>query len=315
VAVLSPPREAAGEPSKPLPLPEQKPGSGPVAPARGAGDPWFIIPGAALTLLAALLLGFAAHLTVLGHIEHARAQQNGYDTFRSELALGTAPVGRLDDAGKPVPAGDPVAVLHVPALGVREVVFQGTSSGVLTSGPGHRRDTPLPGQPGTSIIMGRQWGYGSPFNHLHELHAGDEITVTTGQGQQRYKVSDVRRAGDPAPAPPGDGQGRLLLMTATGGLYAPHGVLRVDAELVSAAQPGPASGGGIDAAEQALAGDPSAWLPVMLWLQGLLVVVIAISWTYRRWGRWQTWICGLPVVTAIVVALSGAATELLPNLL
>ncbi|MCZ0981039.1 hypothetical protein O1L60_24275 [Streptomyces diastatochromogenes] len=30
------------------------------------------------------------------------------------------------------------------------------------SGPGHRRDTALPGQPGASVIMGRQWGYGSP---------------------------------------------------------------------------------------------------------------------------------------------------------
>lgn len=248
-------------------------------------------------------------------MEHARTQRHGYDRLRAELALGTAPVGRLDDNGRAVPAGAPVAVLHIPSIGLREVVFQGTSSGVLTAGPGHRRDTPLPGQPGVSVIMGRQWGYGGPFQHLHELRAGDEITVTTGQGQQKYRVTGVRRAGDPVPALPTGGQGRLLLMTATGSLYTPSGVLRVDAGLVGPAQPAPAAGGGIDAAEQPLAGDASAWLPVMLWLQALLAATAVLTWTFRRWGRWQTWICGLPVLTAIVVALSGAATGLLPNLL
>jgi LPXTG-site transpeptidase (sortase) family protein len=274
-----------------------------------------VIPGAALTLLAALLLGFTVNLTVLGHIEHARAQQTAYARFRAELARGTAPVGRFDDHGGQVPAGDPVAVLHIKAIGLREVVLQGTTSGVLMSGPGHRRDTPLPGQAGTSVIMGRQWGYGSPFNHLGRLRVGDPVTVTTGQGQQRYKVTGVRRAGDPLPAPLTAGQGRLVLTTATGGAYTPRGVLRVDALLVGPAQPGPAAGGGITSAEEPLAGDQSAWLPVLLWLQALLVATAAITWTFRRWGRWQTWICGLPVLTAIVVALSGEATRLLPNLL
>lgn len=54
---------------------------------------------------------------------------------------------------------------------------------------------------------------------------------------------------------------------------------------------------------------------MLLWLQALLVAVVAVTWAFRRWGRRQTWIAGLPVLTAIVVALSGAATELLPNLL
>ncbi|SEO99927.1 LPXTG-site transpeptidase (sortase) family protein [Actinacidiphila rubida] len=306
MAVLSPTQPAAAPPQEPAAPP---PGG------RGQADLRFVLPGAALTLLAVLLLGFAANLTVLGHIEHARAQQSGYDQLRSELAQGTAPVGRLDMNGKEVPSGSPVAVLHIPALKLREVVFQGTTSGVLTKGPGHLRNTPLPGQPGTSTILGRQWGYGSPFNHLDELKAGDPITVTTGQGQQHYQVTGIRRAGDPAPAALQNGQGRLTLITATGGAYTPHGVLRVDATLVGTAQPAPAAGGLISTAERPLEGDPSAWLPVMLWLQALLIVVVAATWAFRRWGRWQTWIAGVPVLVAIVVALSGAATELLPNLL
>jgi LPXTG-site transpeptidase (sortase) family protein len=310
VAVLSPPQPAAAspEPAQP-PEPDAPPSGGSTADLR------FAVPGAALTLLAALLLGFAANLTVLGHIEHARAQQNGYDRLRAELALGTAPVGRLDLDGKEVGLGSPVAVLHIPSIKLREVVFQGTTSGVLAKGPGHLRNTPLPGQPGASTIMGRQWGYGSPFQHLDELRPGDPVTVTTGQGQQQYRVTGLRRAGDPAPALLSAGQGRLTLITATGGAYTPHGVLRVDAELTSPAQPAPASGGQVTTAEHPLQGDPSAWLPVMLWLQALLLAVVATTWAFRRWGRWQTWIAGVPVLVAIVVALSGAATELLPNLL
>ncbi|MGW5353817.1 sortase [Streptomyces sp. NPDC004031] len=300
-------------PSQPAAAPPEEPAAPPPGPARP--DARFMIPGAALTLLAALLLGFAAHLTVLGHVEHAHAQQAGFDRLRGELANGTAPVGPRDVNGKPLAAGSPVAVLHIPSIGLREVVFQGTTSGVLTKGPGHLRNTPMPGQPGTSTVLGRQWGYGSPFHHLDELRPGDRITVTTGQGQQQYRVTGVRRAGDPAPVVLHTGQGRLTLVTSTGGLYTPHGVLRVDADLVSDVQPGPAAGGQIPTAERPLEGDPSAWLPVMLWLQALLVAVVAVTWAFRRWGRWQTWIAGVPVLAAIVVALSGAATELLPNLL
>ncbi|SEF94848.1 LPXTG-site transpeptidase (sortase) family protein [Actinacidiphila yanglinensis] len=314
MAVISPPQPEAGPPPS---HPSSPQGSQPAVPAqeRKGPDPRFTVPGAALTLLAALLLGFAAHLTVLGHIEHARAQQTGYDRLRDELALGTAPVGPRDQQGRPVPNGAPVAVLHIPAIGLREVVFQGTSSEVLMSGPGHLRNTPLPGQPGTSTILGRQWGYGSPFNHLDQLRAGDPITVTTGQGQQHYTVTGTRRAGDQDPVALTAGQGRLTLVTATGGYYTPHGVLRVDARLVGQAQPAPAAGGAVPAAELPLAGDQSAWLPVLLWLQALLVATVAVSWAYRRWGRWQTWIAGLPVLTALVIALSGAATALLPNLM
>jgi LPXTG-site transpeptidase (sortase) family protein len=274
-----------------------------------------VIPGAALTVLALLLLGFAANLTVIGHIEHARAQQTGYDRLREELALGTAPVGPTDQNGHPVAEGAPVAVLHIPRIGVREVVFQGTTSGVLMSGPGHLRNTPMPGQPGTSTIMGRQWGYGSPFLHIDELHVGDPITVTTGQGNQQYEVTAVRRPGDPAPAQLAAGQGRLTLVTATGGPYTPHGVLRVDALLTGTAQPAPASGGTVSAAELPLAGDQSAWLPVLLWLQALLLATVAVTWCFRRWGRWQTWTAGLPVLIALVLGLSGSITQLLPNLL
>ena len=130
-----------------------------------------------------------------------------------------------------------MAVIEIPTLNIREVVEQGTTSQVLMDGPGHRRDSVFPGQAGTSVIMGRRSAYGGPFGKLASLRPGDRVTVTTGQGVQKFGVLDVRRAGDPLPVAPAAGESRLVLITATGAAYVPGGVLRVDAKLLSTVQP------------------------------------------------------------------------------
>jgi LPXTG-site transpeptidase (sortase) family protein len=301
-------------PPAPEPSPEPEPSSG--APrAERAG---VAFAGAALCVLAALLLGFAANLTIVGHLQHSRDQQTAYDEFRRQLALGIAPVGQQTYDGKLLDPGAPVALLRIPALGFKEVVAEGTTSGVLMSGPGHRRDTPLPGQAGTSVIMGRQWGYGSPFNSLHELPVGTEIRVTTGQGTATYEVTAIRREGDPLPPVLKENEGRLTLITAEGRPYTPSGTIRVDATLTSDAQPAPPrplAPGWIDDSEQSLGGEDGAWLPVFLWSQGLLLAALLTMAASRAWGRWQTWIVGVPVLAAFGLAVSSAATRLLPNLL
>ncbi|MET7724949.1 sortase [Streptomyces mirabilis] len=313
MTVLSPP-PPADAPPVPAPAPEPRSEAGPPRAER----PGFAFAGAALCVLAALLLGFAANLTIVGHLQHARDQQTAYDEFRRQLALGTAPVGQRGYDGRMLEPGAPVALLRIPALGLKEVVGEGTTSGVLMSGPGHRRDTPLPGQAGTSVIMGRQWGYGSPFNDLHQLPLGTEIRLTTGQGTATYKVSSLRRKGDPLPPTLKQGQGRLTLITADGAPYTPSGTLRVDATLAGAVQPAPPRPlalGWIDESEQALGTENAAWLSVFLWSQGLLGAALLTMAAYRVWGRWQTWIVCVPVLTALGLAVSGAATRLLPNLL
>ncbi|MBO0517698.1 sortase, partial [Streptomyces beijiangensis] len=263
----------------------------------------------------AVLIGFAAGLTIVGHLQHTRDQQVAYDELRKQLALGTAPVGQRTYDNKPLAMGSPVALLRIPALGLNEVVAEGTTSGVLMSGPGHRRDTAMPGQPGTSVIMGRQWGYGSPFGAVHKLPPGAEIELTTGQGRAVYRVLDVRHPGDKLPATLGQGQGRLTLITASGAPYTPSGLLRVDAELTSPIQPAPARSGVISPAEEALKGESGAWLAVFLWCQALFIASLLAVWAHRVWGRWQTWISAVPVLTALGLAVASAATRLLPNLL
>ncbi|MFJ5094260.1 sortase [Streptomyces sp. NPDC088557] len=285
----------------------------PTAPRAGLA-----LAGAALYVLAALLIGFAANLTVVGHLQHARDQSTGYDDLREQLALGTAPVGQLTYDGKPLAPGAPVALLRVPALGLREVVTEGTTSQVLMSGPGHRRDTALPGQAGASVIMGRRWGYGSPFNDVHRLPPGARVQLTTGQGESVYEVTGVRRPGDPNPAALRPGEGRLTLMTASGGAYTPEDVVRVDARLLTTARPSPPRPlrpGWITAAEKPLAGDPDAWPRIFLGTQALLLAALLTVLARRRWGARQTWVTAVPVLVALGVLVSGELTRLLPNLL
>ncbi|MFI6358013.1 sortase [Streptomyces sp. NPDC050743] len=272
----------------------------------------------ALLSLAALLLGSTAQLLVLSGVQQHNAQHAAFDELRSQLALGTAPVAQTDQQGRLLAPGTPVALVDVPELGLTQVVLEGTDSSVLTDGPGHRRDTPMPGQSGTSVLMGRAAAYGGPFGHLAELTAGDTFTVTTGQGKARYRVTDVRRAGDPAPAPLPPGKGRLVLVTATGPRFMPSGVLRVDADLVSAPFQTPAAvirSGTLPGSEEPLARPSGVPWPLVMWLQALLLAAVAAVWTWHRWGRHQTWLVFAPVLAVLGLQVATRTTELLPNLL
>ncbi|MER6954261.1 MULTISPECIES: sortase domain-bontaining protein [unclassified Streptomyces] len=271
-----------------------------------------------LLALAALLLGVTAQLLLVSGVQERSAQQSSFDELRGRLALGTAPVAQTDQDGRLLAPGTPVALIDVPRLDMTQVVLEGTDSAVLTEGPGHRRDTPLPGQSGTSVLMGRAAAYGAPFGELASLGAGDRFTVTTGQGKATYRVTGVRRAGDPAPAPLAAGKGRLVLVTATGHRFMPAGLLRVDAELVSAPFQTPAAvirSGTLPDSEEPLARPSGAPWPLVMWLQALLLVSVAAVWTWHRWGRHQTWIVFAPVVLVLGLQVATRTTELLPNLL
>jgi sortase A len=301
--------------------------SQPVADAAPASRPELRLAGQVLGIVAVLALSFLIELTLLGNLRHDRDQARLAELFRYELAQASgfpsAPVGPLDDTGKPLAAGVPVAILEIPRLGLREIVVEGTSSGTLMSGPGHRRDTPLPGQVGTSVITGRRATYGRPFGSIDQLRAGDPITVTTGQGKHSFKVLDVRHAGDPLPPALTSGQGRLTLVTtdvppdAFLSAFQPIDVLRVDAALVSAAQSRPAQlpSQALPPADALLAGDTSALLNVVGWAILLVAAAVATVWVRYRTGLWQAWVIGLPVLVALGLTASDELATLLPNLL
>lgn len=271
-----------------------------------------------LTVLSALLLAIVLGLVVVGQVRHLVSQQQLSDTFREQLEQGTAPVSEGDYNGALLPDGAPVGIIDIPKLGVHEVIVEGTDSEATQMGPGHRRDTSLPGQPGESVIMGRAAGYGGPFARIQELAPGDEFTIITGQGEHTFEVIGLRYAGDPSPPRLQAGESRVVLTTARGVPYAPAGIARVDAELVSEVQPrGPRLTNflTLPAADREMAGDPTMVWALVFALQFLIVVEVAAVWAFRTVGPRRTWIVFVPLTLLAGLWVTGEVVRLLPNLL
>jgi sortase A len=265
-------------------------------------------------VVSALLL---LQLLVFSPLQHRAAQQQAYDKFRAQLATGTAPIGPTDSDGRVLRPGAPVAYIEIPSIGLRQVVGQGTTPAVLFDGPGHRRDTPFPGQAGTSVVMGRRAAFGGPFAKITGLNKGDTIHVTTGQGAYDYKVIGVRRQGDPAPEAAAAGTGRLMLATADGRPFFPNGVVRVDADLVGTAAVGPApfvTTANLPSEERFMGASTQTLWALALWMQALALLLIGAVWSWHRWGHAQTWVVFLPPLLLVGLSASGEVARLLPNL-
>jgi sortase A len=91
---------------------------------------------------------------------------------------------------KPWPWADtwPVARLTVPRLGVERYVLAGAHGASLAFGPGHASYTPMPGEPGNSMIGGHR---DTHLAFLGELDPGDEIRVERADGRSvSYRVGE-----------------------------------------------------------------------------------------------------------------------------
>jgi sortase A len=259
--------------------------------------------GLAVTLLGVFLLGFAAYLYGLSGVQEARSQTNLYKQLSNELGNAVAPVG-------PTTPGAPVAILNIPSIGVRDlVVVEGTTSENLTLGPGHLRDTPLPGQGGTSVIFGRRATFGAPFSRLAQLQPGDKITAITSQGTSSYTVAALgdshRLVENPAP-------NQLILLTA-GSSTVPTYYVYVDATLTSTAQQSPGGLPDISTQETALSGDDNALVLTTLWAFALALVSVGATVAAARWSPWLAYLCAAPIVLAVLWNLYDNLAAVLPN--
>ncbi|MCW2494718.1 sortase [Jatrophihabitans sp.] len=267
-----------------------------------------------LLSLAVLTTWSVFYALVLSPLQAHHSQGVLYSKFRQEVSEETAPIGGAIDAGAPV------AVLDMPAAGLRrEVVVEGTASGDLMKGPGHLRDSVLPGQAGLSVLLGRADLFGGPFGSIASVPLGTTIKITTGLGIAKYVVSAVDHANAPSPPALASGAGRLLLVTADSSGWrsgwAPSSSVFVYAELKS--KPFGSDGGtpsSVPKAELPMKGDPSALYELVLWLPLLLGSSIAVLWAVERWGQWQAWLIGTPVLLATLWGVSQSAIQLLPNL-
>lgn len=264
-----------------------------------------------LTVLAVVVAWFLLQLMVLGGIQQGRDQDRLYDEFRGQLAAGTAPVGGI------IAPGAPVAVMSIPSLGWEQVVTEGTSAGTLLKGPGHRRDTVLPGQAGVSLVYGRSSTFGRPFAPLLAEGAGAKMTVVTGQGTSTYTLGAVRRAGDAMPAAPSGTASRITLVTADGSsALTPGDVVYIDATSTGETFGAPAGRlNAIAPSETAMAADRSVMPALALALGALGAVTVGVLVARRRFGTARTWLVGAPVVVALAWLSADLTTYLLPNLL
>jgi sortase A len=166
-----------------------------------------------LLIVAGVLLVAEGALTLLWQEPvsslYARVQQDKLDDRLAELErAGPSPLerkalARLPDhrrrlrfaaraALRSAHKGDPVGRLRADAIGLDEVVVQGTDAATLRKGPGHYPGSPLPGARGTVAIAGHRTTYGAPFRDVDELRRGDRIELRMPYGRFSYRVERTR---------------------------------------------------------------------------------------------------------------------------
>jgi sortase A len=274
-----------------------------------------VVTLATIMACSVVMLFFGAFAFGLSGLQEQRSQHQLYASFRELLDPSSEVAPSI---GGPIALGTPVALLNSPDAGLHNVVVvEGTTAGDLLEGPGHLPDSPLPGQFGESIVLGRSTTAGAPFGGIARLDRGDVIAVTTGQGTFHFIVEGERVAGDPLPEIP-TGGALLTLVTSAGsgslGRLAPNHLVYVDAKLQGKAVAAPPGGPvAVPPVESQGLNDPSAWPFVVFWLLALLVASAAFVSLWLRWGRRQTWLVGAPVLLGILWGLSTEAMRLLPN--
>jgi sortase A len=85
--------------------------------------------------------------------------------------------------------GDAVGRLHVPQLGLNDILVEGTDSVSLTKGPGRYSRSYVPGEGELIYIAGHRTTYGAPLAHIDRLETGDEVRLEMPYGTFTYKVS------------------------------------------------------------------------------------------------------------------------------
>lgn len=262
--------------------------------------------GTILVAWAAVLLGFILFVGFLSAFPESRAQAGLQRHLATVLANAQAPIGGS------IRMGSPVARLDIPAIGLHQIVVEGTSADQLRKGPGHLPVSPMPGQAGNSVIAAHALLFGGPFGSIGSLRPGDAIQVLTGEGPATYRVTGHRtvpsRSAQPFEATPDN---QLTLVTAAN-LWASSRLV-VTARLVGAPQAAPAGRPTVLAASQgALAGGGGAGLALGLFLGVFLVVAGLTVVAYRRLPRWSSYIITTPILLASLWLLYSTLGRFLP---
>jgi sortase A len=167
----------------------------------------FIVVGLALIAYAASVVFWRDPLTDLyaryqqhklaGELEHAwpdyETGRLGSDFRGDEAARLAALRAQVAEAARDFQRrlrdGKPMGRLVVRRMGLRVIFVQGTNwAHDLSKGPGHYKQTSVPGLGRTTAIAGHRTTFGAPFRHIDRLHRGDLVVLELPYGTFRYRV-------------------------------------------------------------------------------------------------------------------------------
>jgi sortase A len=245
-------------------------------------------------------------------IRHALAEASALDKLPTGPPI-TAP--RTADPAE----GEPVGDIRVPAIGINQVVVEGTNTPDLRKGPGHYIGTPLPGQTGNAAVAGHRTTYGHPFYNLDGVRVGDPIVLTTLQG---IFVYDTTRSFVVSPNDTTvieNAFANLLTLTTCNPRFSASTRLVVQAKLAHSQlfqNTGlPAARPHTDPKSGDLAGNSNVGLRQTLFWGFLALVllgtVIYTAWRFRR-QRWVIWGVGTLGMLVLLWFFFGAISPLLP---
>jgi sortase A len=186
-------------------------GAAPVSPTVAGGAPAPSSAGRLRVLLLAWVGALVAALALVvfgfGPVFQDRVQRSLLREYRTEVdnvsnGAGTGPLG-ANAAPRAPELGSTVGILEVGDVRIQQAVVEGVRSSDTRKGPGHVPGTAGLGQPGNSVVVGRRSGFGGPFGGIGGLHKGNEIAVTTTQGQSVYSVTSVKHVSLHNPPPEG----------------------------------------------------------------------------------------------------------------
>jgi LPXTG-site transpeptidase (sortase) family protein len=91
-----------------------------------------------------------------------------------------------DSASTTGNADDGLVRLIIPRIQVDDMVVRGTDYSDLLVGPGLVDGTPVPGDPGNSVIAGHRDTF---FRHVSDLSPGDELIVRRGAHDYYFRIT------------------------------------------------------------------------------------------------------------------------------
>jgi sortase A len=243
--------------------------------------------------VAALVALYTAFEYGVSDVMYSRRQSNlsaDFESSRPSLASGTA-----------------VAHLQIRTLGTDTYVVENDSLASLRGGPAHRSDTPLPGQPGNSIIVGHHNRYGAPLDGIERLRVGDHIVTTARGGRPvTFTVAAAERtSGLASTLFAASTDARLTIATGHGGrlssdLYVVQAVVDAKAPAILSAPVG---------LKRAQGGYVGAMVVANVAFIG---AVAAYAWMRKRYGRLLVLVVIAPLVVLSLVSLLLFTEQLLP---